>query len=292
MDAAKPPATLRAICTASVVVSLVVHSFVHLARGPDGTRSWRSFISATPVTPAWWADAALQLVAFGLLVTSVLYSWLPSGYTIDMKKTVLVRTVALPWSLYCASLIAADVAHLALGHGPRALLATSLAGSVAGFAALYGCLVRLHPLMVRVRKAEAGLVNAKSSLVRTGPGWLKAYLLFRLPTAMAAALCAARATSDTVAAAMMALGASLHQALNPSLGVLVALMVLAIVLLQQLDDVAFAATVWLWLMGLVVATHTHLMVKCFCIALVMALAMRTAFKYVPEDDQELTVKKD
>ncbi len=35
--------------------------------------------------------------------------------------------------------------------------------------------------------------------------------------------------------------------------------------------------------GLVVATHTLLVVKCFSIALVLALAMRTAFKYVPED---------
>ncbi|GFR52259.1 hypothetical protein Agub_g14793 [Astrephomene gubernaculifera] len=279
----RPSVALRASVSAAVITAILVHVRVHIL---TAGRSWREHTTETPITPAWWADGILQLTAFGLQLAAILYTWLPIGYSIDQKKTVLVDTVALPWTLYAASLVAADLAHIALGSGPRALTITSLAGALAGFGALYGCLRKLHPLMVRLSRAEgAGTTQQRVKLVRTGTRWSTAYALFRLPTSASAALCCTRAGVDATAYAMTLTGTSLRDALNPSLGLLCGVMVVAIIMLNHLDDLGFIITVALWLLGLIMATHTLLMVKCFTIALVMALAMRAAFKYVPDEDE-------
>lgn len=86
-------------------------------------------------------------------------------------------------------------------------------------------------------------------------------------------------------------GADQREWVQPTLGMLVVVMVVAVGILSYLDDVAFVVTVGLWLMGLIVATHTLLMTKCFCIALVLGLAMRAAFKYVPDEDVEVIQSK-
>ncbi|KAG2440296.1 hypothetical protein HXX76_004407 [Chlamydomonas incerta] len=173
----------------------------------------------------------------------------------------------------------------------RRLSVLSLLGALTGLMVLFSCLKRLHPLMVRLHKQDGGLVNTKSRLVRAGTSWTTAYLLFRLPTGAAAALCACRAAVDLGSISLVLSGAQQHEWVQPTLGMLVVVMVLAVGILSYLDDVAFVVTVWLWLMGLIVATHTLLMTKCFCIALVLGLAMRAAFKYVPDDDMEVQSKK-
>ncbi|KAG2455059.1 hypothetical protein HYH02_000884 [Chlamydomonas schloesseri] len=145
--------------------------------------------------------------------------------------------------------------------------------------------------MVRLNKQDGGLANTKSRLVRAGTSWTTAYLLFRLPTGAAAALCTCRAAVDLGSIGLVLSGAHQTEWVQPTLGMLVVVMVLAVAILSYLDDVAFVVTVGLWLMGLIVATHTLLMTKCFCIALVLGLAMRTAFKYVPDDDAELAQSK-
>ncbi|GLC76163.1 hypothetical protein PLESTF_001744900 [Pleodorina starrii] len=205
---------------------------------------------------------------------------MPAGYSIDQKKTVL-------W----LAGIAADVAHLALGSGPRVLVATSLAGSVAGFGALYGCLRRLHPLMVRVARAEGALRGGNATLLRTGTRWATAFSLFRLPTSLSAGLAAVRAASDLAAACVALLNVDVRSALNPSLGLLLVTMVLAVAMINALDDVGFGAAVLAWLVGLIAASHTLLMVKGFCVALAVALAMRAAVKYVPEEDDVSAAKE-
>lgn len=71
-----------------------------------------------------------------------------------------------------AAAIAADLAHLTLGSRPQVLVSTSLAGSLAGFGALYGCLRQLHPLMDRMARAESALRGTKGkgkvALLKTG----------------------------------------------------------------------------------------------------------------------------
>ncbi|GLI59388.1 hypothetical protein VaNZ11_001254, partial [Volvox africanus] len=283
-----PSVVLRGAITFALVIAIYVHARVHVATGGN---SWRSFISQTPITPAWWSDAFLQIVAFTLQLASIVYTWLPMGYSIDQKKTVLVETVGFPWIAQWAAVIATDIVHLALGSSPQILMATSLAGSLAGFLALYGCLRRLHPLMIRVAKAEKALRSTQDvALLRTGTRWATAYVLFRLPTSISAGLAAARVTSDLAAVAMSALGASFDTAVNPSLGLLLATMVLAVAMINHLDDVGFGATVLAWLLGLIAASHTLLIVKGFCIALALALAMRAAFKYVPDDEDVTTAE--
>ncbi|GIL77392.1 hypothetical protein Vretifemale_6857 [Volvox reticuliferus] len=283
-----PSVALRGAITFALVLAIYVHAQVHVATGGN---SWRGFISQTPITPAWWSDALLQIIAFALQLASILYVWLPVGYSIDQKKTVLVEIVGFPWIAQWAAVIAADIVHLALGSSPRVLVTTSLAGSLAGFLALYGCLRRLHPLMVRVAKAEKALRSTRDvALLRTGTRWVTAYVLFRLPTSLSAGLAAARITSDLAAVAMSALGASFDTAVNPSLGLLLATMVLAVIMINQLDDVGFGGTVLAWLLGLIAASHTLLIVKGFCIALAMALAMRAAFKYFPDDEDVATAE--
>ncbi|EFJ48744.1 hypothetical protein VOLCADRAFT_117480 [Volvox carteri f. nagariensis] len=221
-------------------------------------------------------------------LAAVLYIWLPVGYSIDQKKTVLVEIVGLPWIGQWAAVIAADVTHLALGSGQRVLVFTSLAGGLAGFGLLYNCLRRLHPLLVRLARAEGTLRSAgNATLLRTGTSWVTAFALFRLPTSISAGLCAARATADFSAGVMAVYGTGFNAAINPSLGLLLVDMVLAVAMINQLNDVGFGATMLLWLVGLIAATHTLLIVKGFCIALAMALAMRAAFKFVPEEDDEV-----
>ncbi len=61
------------------------------------------------------------------------------------------------------SLAAADVAFAALGQGPVTLVVTSLAGAVAGFAALYNCLRTLHPRMVHISNAEAAAAKSRAA---------------------------------------------------------------------------------------------------------------------------------
>lgn len=86
---------------------------------------------------------------------------------------------------------------------------------------------------------------------------------------------------------MAAVGAKFSDAINPSLGLLLVPMVLAVVMINHLDDVGFGAVVLVWLLGLIAASHTLLIVKGFCVALSTALAMRAAFKYIPEDDTDV-----
>ncbi len=98
-------------------------------------------------------------------------------------------------------------------------------------------------------------------------------------------MCTARVTVDLAAVGMALLRLDITAAVNPSLGLLLVAMVLGVAMINQLDDLAFALTVLLWLVGLIAATHTLLVVKGFCIALAVALAMRAAYKYVPDDEE-------
>ncbi|KXZ41467.1 hypothetical protein GPECTOR_450g349 [Gonium pectorale] len=246
--------------------------------------------------------------------------WLPQGYSIDQKKTVLIETVGLPWMLQWGSLVAADLAHLVLGTGPIALTTTSLASCTAGFVALYGALRKLHPLMGRLAKVDKALryrhtiiatviealaavpggrglavarrmANALAAeratwLCRFGTTWNTAYVLFRMPTGITAGLCAARAAADAAALGVAATGTKPRDAITASLAVLVVMMAGGIVMLHHLDELAFSMTVVAWLFGLILATHTGLMVKCFAIALNFALGMRAALKYLGDDEEE------
>ncbi len=101
---------------------------------------------------------------------------------------------------------------------------------------------------------------------------------------MSAALCAVRMAVDGASLAVALWHVSTYDMLNPSLALLLVVMVGAILVLQQLDDVGYAVTVGSWLLCLIVATHTALIVKCVCIALVIGLTMRAAIKYIPDDD--------
>lgn len=107
--------------------------------------------------------------------TLLLPPWHPTPYTVPLTAHALhiplfpsrltlclLSPAALPWLVHWVALAAADVAFAALGQGPVTLVVTSLAGALAGFAALYGCLRTLHPRMVHISNAEAAAAKARA----------------------------------------------------------------------------------------------------------------------------------
>ncbi|PNH04652.1 Aspartate-semialdehyde dehydrogenase [Tetrabaena socialis] len=90
MHQRRPSAAACAVLSATLVATIVVHLQPHVTANGE---TWRSLVTQTHISPAWWADAGLQAIVFTLQLAAVVYIWMPIGYSIDQRKTVLTETV-------------------------------------------------------------------------------------------------------------------------------------------------------------------------------------------------------
>lgn len=117
-------------------------------------------------------------------------------------------------------------------------------------------------------------------------GWRTAYVLYRTPTSIAAAL-ASLQMADAVASLIgLALGTSREVAytvISTAMAVLIAVLLGAVVAIHHVEDVAYAATVVWCLVSLIGAAHTQLVVKGLCVAITVAVILRGLIKAYPDD---------
>lgn len=282
------------------LLGLVVYAafLVRAASQQGGITALTGFpaLPHTPITTPWWSFVGAQAVIFVLQAGGIAYQFMDAGYTVDGRKTAVVKAIGRTWQMCWLCVCAAYLASILPGGFPAFTSIAALAGALGTFACSYACLMELNPLLERVHKSEESARAAAAggaALVRNGMTWRTAYVLFRVPTSISAALSsmqAAAAIASLIVPFMTGPSSGIRNASavrynteSACMAVLVAVLVAAVFALHQLEDFAYAVTVVWSLVSLIISPHTHMVVKGLSIALTSAITLRAAVKATPDD---------